>query len=56
MHINENGDIELYITDVYDFNEGETNEMVRIGRDRQERGEIKPYFEIFRIIISKEKY
>ena len=52
MHVNKNGDIELDIVDVYDFNEGEPNEKVRVGRDRQERGEIKPYFSINDIIFS----
>lgn len=55
MHINKNGDIELYVTDVYDFNEGEKNKLVRIGRNRQDKGEITPYFSAYRVIISKEE-
>lgn len=53
MHINENGNIELYITDVYDFNEGERSDLVRVGRDRQDKGEIIPYFILYRVIIQK---
>ena len=55
MHINKNGDIELYVTDVYDFNEGEKNKLVRIGRNRQDKGEITPYFSAYRVIIPKEE-
>ena len=55
MHINKNGDIELYIADVYDFNVGEKNKFVRIGYDRQEKGEITPYFYAYRVIIPQEE-
>lgn len=55
MHINKDGDIELYITDVYDFNEGEKSDVVRAARNRQEKGEITPYFSIYRVIIPKEE-
>ena len=55
MHINKNGDIELYITDVYDFNEGEKNDLVRVGRNRQDKGEIIPYFYAYRVIIPKNE-
>ena len=51
MHINKNGDLELYIADVYDFNEGEKSKAVRVGRNRQEKGEITPYFYAYRVII-----
>ena len=56
MHINKNGDVELYVTDTYDFNKGEKSGAPAVGRDRQEKGEIKPYFEIYHVIIPKEKY
>ena len=55
MHINQNGDIELYIADVYDFNEGEASNLVRVGRNRQDKGEITPYFYAYRVIIPKDK-
>ena len=51
MRINPNGYVELFIADIYDFNEGELNDLVRIGRDRQDKGEIKPYFIIYHVII-----
>lgn len=55
MHINKNGDIEFYVTDVYDFNEGEKNPLVKIGRNRQDNGNITPYFYAYSVIISKEE-
>lgn len=55
MHLKKNGDIELYITDVYDFNEGEKNKLVQIGRNRQDKGEITPYFYAYRVIIPKSE-
>lgn len=53
MHINKDGDIELYVTDTYDFNDGEMG-SVAVGRDRQEKGEITPYFDIYHVIIPKQ--
>lgn len=50
MHINKKGDVDLYITDVYDFNDGEQG-IVSIGRDRQDKGEIIPYFSIYHVVI-----
>ncbi len=55
MHINKNGDTELYITDIYDFNEGEKSNAVRVGKDRQDRGEITPYFIAYHVIIPKKE-
>ncbi len=54
MHENKQGDIELDIVDVNNYNEGEKNPMVRIGRDRQDKGEIKPYFIRYHIIIPND--
>lgn len=53
MRKNKNGDIELYVTDVYDFNEGEKNPLVQIGRNMQDKCEITPYFYMYRVIIPK---
>ncbi len=55
MHINKNGDLELHIADVYDFNAHEKSNLVRVGRDRQDKGEITPYFYAYRVIIPKEE-
>ena len=41
--------------DVYDFNEGEKSKAVRAGKDRQDKGEITPYFIAYRVIIPKEE-
>ena len=56
MHVNKKGDIELDIVDIYDFNEGEKNKLVKIGRDRQDKEEIKPYFQRYHVIIPKDEY
>ena len=54
MHINKNGDFDLLVTDVYDFNDDKNaSDLVKVGRDRQEKGEIKPYFYIYHVIIPK---
>jgi hypothetical protein len=54
MHINKNGDLDLLITDVYDFNNDKNaSDLVKVGRDRQEKGGIIPYFYIYHVIIPK---
>lgn len=55
MHINKNGDVELHAGDMYDFNEGEKNKKVQAGRNRQEKGKIKPYFSLYHVIIRKDE-
>ena len=50
MHINKNGEV----TDVYDFNNDKNaSDLIKTGRNRQEKGEIKPYFYIYHVIIPK---
>ena len=54
MHINKNGNLDLLVTDVYDFNDDKNaSDLVKTGRDRQEKGEIIPYFYIYHVIIPK---
>ena len=55
MHINRNGDIDLLVTDIYDFNPNSPSDLVQVGRERQERGEITPYFMIYHVIIPKNR-
>lgn len=55
MHINRQGNIDLLVTDVYDFNPNSSSDLVRVGRDRQEKGEITPYFVIYHVIIPKNR-
>ncbi len=55
MKYKKNGDLELYVTDVYDFNKNDNNPMVRAGRRLQDRGEIIPYFIIYHVIIPKNE-
>ena len=42
-------------TDVYDFNPNSKSDLVQVGRERQERGEITPYFMIYHVIIPKNR-
>ncbi len=53
MHINKNGEIDMLVTDVYDFNDNETLTLIREARKRQLAGEIIPYFIIYHVIIPK---
>lgn len=54
MHMNRNGEIDLLVTDVYDFNDDKNaSDLIKTGRSRQERGEIIPYFYIYHVIIPK---
>ena len=55
MHINRNGDINLLVTDVYNFNPNSPSDLIQVGRERQERGEITPYFMIYHVIIPKNR-
>lgn len=55
MTINIDGEIEFYVLDTYDFNKGEGNPYVVIGRGLQEWGIIVPYFSIHHVVIPKEK-
>lgn len=54
MHLNKNGDLDFLVTDVYDFNDDKNaSDLIKVGRDRQEKGEIIPYFYIYHVIIPK---
>ena len=54
MHINRNGDLDLLVTDVYDFNDDKNaSALIKAGRKSQEKGEIIPYFYIYHVIIPK---
>ncbi len=44
MKFRKNGDLELLVTDVYDFNKNSKSKLVQTGRKLQEQGKIKPYF------------
>ncbi len=53
MHINKKGDMDFLVTDVYDFNKNDPSDLVQVARNRQDKGEIKPYFIIYHVIIPK---
>ena len=41
--------------DTYDFNKNATDALNKAGRREMEKGNLKPYFSIHDIIISKDK-
>ena len=53
MKYRKNGDVELLVTDVYDFNKNSKSKIVQAGRKLQEKGKIKPYFIMYHVIIPK---
>ena len=53
MKFRKNGDLELLVTDVYDFNKNSKSKLVQTGRKLQEQGKIKPYFIMYHVIIPK---
>ncbi len=53
MKYRKNGDVELLVTDVYDFNKNSKSKLVQAGRKLQEQGKIKPYFIMYHVIIPK---
>ncbi len=54
MHINKQGNIDLLITDVYDFNPNSNSDLIKVGRKFQEQGKIIPYFIMYNVIIPKD--
>lgn len=49
------GNLHVKMYDTYDFNKDEDNAFVRAGADQMEKGNLKPYFSIYDIIIPKNK-
>ena len=50
LHINKDGDIEAYVLDTYDFNEGSTEKFVQKARNAQEHNLINNYYTLTKII------
>lgn len=56
MHINKQGNVDLLITDVYDFNdEKKSSDLIKLAREHQLRGDLIPYFIVYRVVIPKSK-
>ncbi len=52
--IDKQGNLHLYMFDTYDFNKGE-NAIVEAGRRQMLKGNLKGYFTIHDIIITKDE-
>ena len=46
----------MLIVDTYDFNKGETNILVKTGRELQDAGLIENYYSIIPVKIPPEKW
>ena len=51
LHINKQGNIDLLVVDTYDFNKNDSNDLVKLAREHQDRGDLVPYFIIYHVII-----
>ena len=49
------GKLHLKIYDTYDFNKNATDFLNKAGKHEMEAGNLKPYFSIHDIIISKDE-
>ena len=49
------GNLHVKMYDTYDFNKNATDALNKAGRREMEKGNLKPYFSIHDIIISKDK-
>ena len=54
MSKNSSGEVELYITDIYDFNKNSSNPLVKAGYELQSEGYLIPYFVIYFVKIPSE--
>ncbi len=55
-YIDKNGNLHVKVYDTYDFNpEGKNKPLVMAGKNKMLEGELKPFFTIHDIIISREK-
>ncbi len=51
IHLDKNNNLHAMVIDIYDFNEGESNELVKRGRKLQLDGKLEVYFNIAIIFI-----
>ena len=53
-YLDKEGNLRVKMYDTYDFNKKATDELNQAGRIEMEKGNLKPYFSIHDIIISKD--
>ena len=49
LHINKQGNVDLLVVDTYDFNKNDANDLVKLAREHQDRGDLVPYFIIYHV-------
>ena len=54
-YLDKQGNLHIKMYDTYDFNKNATDALNIAGRKEMEKGNLKPYFSIHDIIISKDK-
>ena len=54
-YLDKEGNLRVKMYDTYDFNKNATDALNIAGRKEMEKGNLKPYFSIHDIIISKDK-
>ena len=54
-YLDKEGNLHVKMYDTYDFNKNATDALNKAGRREMEKGNLKPYFSIHDIIISKDK-
>ena len=54
-YLDKQGNLHIKMYDTYDFNKNATDALNKAGRREMEKGNLKPYFSIHDIIISKDK-
>ena len=56
IHLDDMDNLWMLIVDTYDFNKGETNILVKTGRELQDAGLIENYYSIIPVKIPPEKW
>lgn len=56
IHLDDMNNLWMLIVDTYDFNKGETNILVKTGRELQDAGLIENYYSIIPVKIPPEKW
>ena len=54
-YVDKDGNLHIKMYDTYDFNKKATDVLNQTGRKEMQKGNLKPYFSIHDIIISKDK-
>ena len=53
LHINKQGNIDLLVVDTYDFNKNDSNDLVKLARGPQDRGDFFVSFNFLKIKFAQ---